>query len=88
MVLERLDAEALETLLSRSEDIVGRQLPLDDDARTAVRALADGDGQFLLNLCEQLFQLPKGSELDTAGLSESYSAGHRSTIKSGKATII
>ncbi|MEC8135621.1 MAG: AAA family ATPase, partial [Pseudomonadota bacterium] len=57
LVLERLDAEALETLLSRSEDIVGRQLPLDDDARTAVRAMADGDGRFLLNLCEQLFQL-------------------------------
>ncbi|MEC7397080.1 MAG: replication-associated recombination protein A, partial [Pseudomonadota bacterium] len=70
LVLERLDAEALETLLSRSEDIVGRQLPLDDDARTAVRAMADGDGRFLLNLCEQLFQLPKGNELDTAGLSE------------------
>ncbi|MEC8199156.1 MAG: replication-associated recombination protein A, partial [Pseudomonadota bacterium] len=70
LVLERLDAEALETLLSRSEDIVGRQLPLDDDARTAVRAMADGDGRFLLNLCEQLFQLPKESELDTAGLSE------------------
>jgi len=70
LVLERLDAEALETLLSRSEDIVGRQLPLDNDARTAVRAMADGDGRFLLNLCEQLFQLPKGSELDTAGLSE------------------
>ena len=32
--------------------------------------MADGDGRFLLNLCEQLFQLPKGSELDTAGLSE------------------
>jgi putative ATPase len=70
LVLERLDAEALETLLSRSEDIVGRQLPLDDNARTAVRAMADGDGRFLLNLCEQLFQLPKESELDTAGLSE------------------
>ena len=70
LVLERLDAEALETLLSRSEDIVGRQLPLDDDARTAVRTMADGDGRFLLNLCEQLFQLPKGRELDTAGLSE------------------
>ena len=70
LVLERLDAEALETLLSRSEDIVGRQLPLDDDARTAMRAMADGDGRFLLNLCEQLFQLPEGSELDTVGLSE------------------
>jgi putative ATPase len=70
LVLERLDAEALETLLSRSEDTVGRQLPLDNDARTAVRAMADGDGRFLLNLCEQLFQLPEGTALDAAGLSE------------------
>ena len=70
LVLERLDAEALETLLARSEQIFGRRLPLDEDARIAVRAMADGDGRFLLNLCEQLFQLPVEKILDTSALGE------------------
>lgn len=69
-VLERLDAEALEALLRRAEAAEGRALPLDEDARVAVRAMADGDGRFLLNLCEQLFQLQAGKVLDTAALSE------------------
>ena len=69
-VLERLDAEALEELLLRAEAAEGRALPLDEDARVAVRAMADGDGRFLLNLCEQLFQLQAGKVLDTAALSE------------------
>jgi putative ATPase len=69
-VLERLDAEALEALLRRSEESEGRALPLDEDARVAVRAMADGDGRFLLNLCEQLFQLRAGEVLNTAALSE------------------
>lgn len=69
-VLERLDADALETLLKRAEESEGRSLPLDENARVAVRAMADGDGRFLLNLCEQLFQLPGGTLLDTAGLGE------------------
>ena len=69
-VLERLDAEALEALLLRAEAAEGRALPLDEDARVAVRAMADGDGRFLLNLCEQLFQLQACKVLDTAALSE------------------
>ena len=31
-----------------------RTLPLDADARAALRAMADGDGRYLLNLAEQL----------------------------------
>lgn len=69
-VLERLDANALETLLQRAEEVEGRALPLDEDARVAVRAMADGDGRFLLNLCEQLFQLAPSTILDTAALSD------------------
>ena len=30
--------------------------------------MADGDGRYLLNLCEELFALPPGTELDTTGL--------------------
>ena len=67
-VLNRLDDSALEKLLSRAEAEMGRPLPLDADARAAVKAMADGDGRFCLNLCEELFALPDGTLLDTNAL--------------------
>ena len=67
-VLHRLDDAALETLLARAEKALGRKLPLDDGARQALKAMADGDGRFLLNLAEELAQLAQGTVLDSAGL--------------------
>ncbi len=67
-VLNRLDEAALEKLLGRAEAEMERPLPLEADARTALKAMADGDGRYCLNLCEELFQLPEGTVLDTAGL--------------------
>src|SRR3984957_13286441 len=58
MVLRRLDDDALELLLTRAETEMERTLPLDTEARTALRAMADGDGRYLLNMAEQLFALP------------------------------
>ncbi|WP_159992630.1 replication-associated recombination protein A [Roseomonas sp. 18066] len=69
MVLRRLDDEALELLLSRSEQETDRKMPLDEAARGVLRAMADGDGRYLLNMAEQLLALPEGSPaLDPAGL--------------------
>ncbi len=70
LVLQRLDAAALEQLLARAENIAGRTLPLESQARTALKAMADGDGRFLLNLVEELFAAPPGPELDTAALAQ------------------
>ena len=56
-VLNRLDDDAQEILLGRAEEDAGRSLPLDGDARCALRAMADGDGRYLLNLAEELFAL-------------------------------
>jgi len=67
LVLHRLDAAALATLLSRAEAI-GGPLPLDDDARTALVASADGDGRFLLNQAETLFAARLDQPLTPAGL--------------------
>ncbi|HEY0832967.1 MAG TPA: replication-associated recombination protein A [Azospirillum sp.] len=67
-VLNRLDDGALERLLSRAEAETGRPLPVDPDARAALKAMADGDGRFGLNLCEELFALPDGTVLDTNAL--------------------
>lgn len=68
MVLNRLDDAALELLLVRAEEMMGRELPLDDDARATLRAMADGDGRYALNLAEEVFQLGLEEPLDTAGL--------------------
>ena len=69
-VLNRLDDAALATLLDRAETVAGHPLPLDDDARTALRAMADGDGRYLLNLAEELLELPADTPLDTKALVE------------------
>jgi putative ATPase len=70
LVLNRLDEGALEELLIRAETAEQRTLPLDDDARRALRAMADGDGRYLFNLAEELFALEPGpgALLDTAAL--------------------
>ena len=67
-VLKRLDDAALETLLVRAEQDAGRTLKLIDEARVALRAMADGDGRYLLNLAEELLALPDGEALDTRAL--------------------
>jgi len=68
LVLHRLDDAALETLVGRAEATLGRPLPLDPDARAALKALADGDGRYLLNLVEALAPLPPEPVLDAQGL--------------------
>jgi putative ATPase len=70
LVLHRLSADALETLLSRGEEIEGRSLPLTPDARAALVASADGDGRFLLNQAETLFSIKIESPLDPQALAE------------------
>jgi putative ATPase len=69
-VLRRLDDAALETLLVRAEAHLGRSLPLSDDGRAALRAMADGDGRFLLNLVEELDRLPGDKALGPGELTE------------------
>ena len=68
MVLRRLDDAALELLLSRAEALEGRAVPLTPEAREALRAMADGDGRFLLNLAEEVFALHAPEPLDAAKL--------------------
>ncbi len=67
-VLNRLDDAALEAMLAKAEEAEARTLPLDADARAALKSLADGDGRYLLNMAEMLFQLPPGAPLDPKAL--------------------
>jgi putative ATPase len=55
LTLNRLDGQALAGLLQRAEDLEGRPLPVSDEAREQLFAMADGDGRYFLNLVEDLF---------------------------------
>lgn len=68
VVLNRLDESAIEDLLQKAEHETGCNLPLDADARLTLKAMADGDGRFALNLAEQLLQMKTDKPLDTAAL--------------------
>ena len=68
LVLNRLNDEALEALISRAEEDIGRSLPLTEGARDALKAMADGDGRFLFNMVEEVAALDTGGPLDTEGL--------------------
>jgi putative ATPase len=68
LILHRLDHAALCKLLDRAEALVGRPLPLTPQARDALVASADGDGRFLLNQAETLFDVELDSPLDPAAL--------------------
>lgn len=68
LVLHRLDAAALDALLVRAEQLMERPLPVQDGARAALLAMADGDGRYLLNCAEALFDLAGEEPVDEAGL--------------------
>jgi putative ATPase len=68
LVLRRLDDDDLETLLQRAEAHYGHELPLTPEARASLRAMADGDGRYVLNLAEELAAMEGVIPLDTAAL--------------------
>lgn len=68
LVLKRLEEGPLRELLARAEALEGRDLPLESDARSALMAMADGDGRYLLNLAEEVLALGVEKPLDAAGL--------------------
>jgi putative ATPase len=71
LVFKSLDADAIEKLLARAEEIEGRKLPLDADARGALVRMADGDGRAALTLAEEVWRASrKGEIFDAAALAE------------------
>ncbi len=67
-VLKRLDDNALETLLRRAEEDAGKRLPLTEEARHALKAMADGDGRYALSMASQV--LEQDAQLDTEALTK------------------
>ncbi len=55
LTFKRLDEQALDHLLVRAEGQMNGPIPLTDQARAALLAMADGDGRALLNLAEEIY---------------------------------
>jgi len=70
LVLNRHDDTSLEELLQRAEADIGLPLPLDVEARHSLKAMADGDGRFLLNCVETLYDLAGGETLGTKDIAK------------------
>ncbi|HEX5006532.1 MAG TPA: replication-associated recombination protein A [Hyphomonadaceae bacterium] len=68
MVLKRLDEAALGKLLARAEEHMGKPVPLTEDAREALMAMADGDGRYFLNLLEEVFAWNASKPVDGPAL--------------------
>ena len=65
-VLNALDAAALEALLARAEEALGRALPVTEEARARLLDMASGDGRYLLGLADEVFA--QGQTLDADAL--------------------
>jgi putative ATPase len=71
LVFKPLDAAALEKIVARAEEIEGKQLPLDEEARLMLFRFADGDGRAVLTLAEEVWRAArKGETFDAAQLTE------------------
>ncbi|MGE0752954.1 MAG: replication-associated recombination protein A [Variibacter sp.] len=71
LVFKPLDVEAIGKLLKRAEEIEGRALPLDDEARAALIRMADGDGRASLTLAEEVWRSARKDEIfDQTALQE------------------
>ena len=62
LVLNRLDDAALDALMSRAEAHEGQALNMNDDAKQTMKAMADGDGRYLLNMVETVMAQQAGAE--------------------------
>lgn len=76
---EALNEDALIDLLKRAEEEMGRDLPLDEEARLSLVRMADGDGRSALTLSEDVWR--------TAGEGEIFDAARLSDVVQRRAPI-
>ena len=67
-VLEPLKTSDLLELINRAEKFLGKKLPLDNDAKTHLAEISDGDARFLLNTVEYLISAKFKTELSATEL--------------------
>ena len=66
MIFKSLDEDAIAKLLARAEDVVGKPLPLDEEARASLIRMSDGDGRAALTLAEEVWRSAGPGETFTA----------------------
>lgn len=62
-VLNRLNEPEFEILLQRAEKEMGKKLPVDEEAREFIKNIADGDGRYILNLAESIWNYVQPNEI-------------------------
>ena len=71
LVFKSLDEEAIEKLYARAEEIEGKKLPVDPEARAMLIRMADGDGRASLTLVEEVWRAARADEVfDSAALQD------------------
>ena len=64
-------AESLSRLLDRAQEALDKPLPLDDEARSSLIRMADGDGRAVISLAEEVWRLAgEGETLDAKSLQQ------------------
>ncbi|MBX3523066.1 MAG: replication-associated recombination protein A [Xanthobacteraceae bacterium] len=67
LVFKSLDEEAIGELLARAEEVEGKKLPLDEEARMTLIRMADGDGRASLTLAEEVWRAARKDEVFNSG---------------------
>jgi putative ATPase len=68
LVLNRIDEDALLEMTKRAEEFMEHKLNITDEAREMLCALADGDGRYLLGMCEDIFNHSAKNKMDADAL--------------------
>jgi putative ATPase len=63
LLFKSLDESAIGQILARAEEITGKSLPLDEEARASLVRMADGDGRAVLTLAEEVWRSAKPDEV-------------------------
>jgi putative ATPase len=63
LIFKSLDEEAIGQILARAEEVTGKSLPLDEEARASLVRMADGDGRAVLTLAEEVWRSAKPGEV-------------------------
>ena len=63
LLFKSLDEDAIAKILVRAEEITGKSLPLDEEARASLVRMADGDGRAVLTLAEEVWRSAKPGEV-------------------------
>jgi len=63
LLFKSLDEDAIQKILVRAEEITGKALPLEEEARASLVRMADGDGRAVLTLAEEVWRSAKPGEV-------------------------